>query len=362
MDTRRMSIRREIGFAIVGVALLCVLALNACGGGAEGAAGPAFVADMREVEEAEEEAAVEEAPAEEEEAEYAFATPMAAPSAETSEEEDFTGGGALQSDLVAALPQDRMIVKNGDMDLLVEDTARAIDQVTQVAVDNGGYVLSSQSWMVGETRAATIVIAVRADQFETAMRRLRAIAMEVLFETSSGEDVTSEYVDLESRLRNLEATRDRIRTFLDRATTVEEALEVNAQLADIEAEIEQVRGRMTYLSGRSAFSTITVDLSMPGPTPTPTPTPTVTPTPTPTSTPTPTDTPTPWAPGRTIRAAAQTQGALLRWLVEAGIWLVVMLGPYVLVGLLILLGIRALLRRRRAGISKPPPDASAKED
>jgi hypothetical protein len=239
-----------------------------------------------------------------------------------------------------------MIIKNGDLDLLVEDTSRAIDQVTQIAVDNGGYVLSSQSWLVGETRSATIVIAVRADNFETAMRRLRDISIEVLYETSSGEDVTTEYVDLESRLRNLEATRDRIRTFLEQAQDVEEALEVNAELADIEAEIEQVRGRMNYLEGRSAYSTITIDLSMPGPTPTPTPTPTNTPTPTPTFTPTATATPTPWMPGRTVQAAARTQGAMLRGLVEAAIWIVMVLGPYVAVGVLIVLGIRAYVRRR----------------
>jgi len=49
----------------------------------------------------------------------------------------------------------------------------------------------------------------------------------------SGQDVTDEYVDLQSRLGNLEATRDRIRTFLDQAQTVDEALRVNEQLAAV---------------------------------------------------------------------------------------------------------------------------------
>ncbi|HPD42084.1 MAG TPA: DUF4349 domain-containing protein, partial [Anaerolineae bacterium] len=93
----------------------------------------------------------------------------------------------------------------------------------------------------------------------------------------SGQDVTDEYVDLQSRLGNLEATRDRIRTFLDQAQTVDEALRVNEQLAAVEAQIEQVKGRMVYLRERSAYSTITVQLdpelpSAPEVTPVPTPT------------------------------------------------------------------------------------------
>lgn len=59
------------------------------------------------------------------------------------------------------------------------------------------------------------------------MRRLRTMAGRVLNETASGTDVTDEYVDLESKLENPEATRGRIRAFLEQATKVEELLEVN---------------------------------------------------------------------------------------------------------------------------------------
>ena len=70
----------------------------------------------------------------------------------------------------------------------------------------------------------------------------------------------SEFVDLQSRLHNLTATRDRLRTFLEQAQTVTEALAVNSQLAEIEGQIEQVQGRMNYLTGRVAYSTITVSI------------------------------------------------------------------------------------------------------
>jgi hypothetical protein len=223
--------------------------------------------------------------------------------------------------------QDRLIVKNGELDLLVEDTDRALAQIAQIAVDNGGYVLNSQSWQTGEVKAGAITIAVRAENFEAAMRRLSDTSLEVLRETSSGQDVTAEFVDLESRLRNLEATRDRLRTFLEEAQDVDEALAVNRELSQIEAEIEQVRGRMNYLSGRATYSTITINLSMPYDVPTPT--------------------PTPWSLGRTFDSAVKAQGALVRFLAQAATWLIVVFGPYLVVLAIIILIVRALVRRRK---------------
>lgn len=254
-----------------------------------------------------------------------------------------TGNQAIDNPLVAALPQDRMIIKNGEIVLLVKNTDTAIDQVTQVATDSGGYVLSSQADLTNDIKSATLTIAVRSDQFETAMRRLRQIAIKVMSELSTGEDVSSEFVDLESKLKNLEATRDRIRAFLDDAKTVDEALTINAQLSEVEAEIETVKGRMNYLSGRSAYSTITVQLEQEI---------ALTPTPTPTATPTPTPTPI-WSLGPTIEKAANAQVNLVRGLLEVLVWLVFVPGPYALVGVLSVWGFRVWFRRRNG--SPPPP-------
>ena len=268
-----------------------------------------------------------------------------APNSNIAEEPSIQTTGVIPPD-----QQEHMIIKNGNMTLLVEDADTGVKRVTQIAGDNGGYVLSSQVYYQGEYKAATITIAVTSDRFDQAMERLRQIAIQVLAEDASGQDVTGEYVNLQSRLRNLEATRDRIQSFLDKAATVEEALQINQQLADIEAQIEQVKGRMAYLSGRAAFSTITVNLTVPQPTPTPT----FTPSPTPTYTPT--ATPTAWSPGRALSNATKTQTSVFRGLVDALIWLVVVPGPYLVVLALIVWAVREYQRRNPppAGPTAPP--------
>ncbi len=242
--------------------------------------------------------------------------PAAAPTAAVFRTDSDTLVGLFQG-------PDRLIIKNGEVKLLVSDTDVAIDRLTQIVGDTGGYIVSSREWFqehAGENfKYATFTFSVPVRQFERTLRRLRDLAVRVLDERASGEDVTEEFVDLESRLRNLEATRDRIREFLDAADTVEEALEVNEQLSSVEAQIEEIKGRMNFLSGRAAFSTITAMLEpeLPEIEPSPTPTPTATPTPSPTPT------PTPWNPGATFTAATTSFGSAYRAVVDLSIWFAV---------------------------------------
>ncbi len=215
----------------------------------------------------------------------------------------------------------RMIIKNAEISLLVEDSDTAIDRTTQIVDDVDGYIISSrvwyQDWGSESYKYSTITIGVPVEEFERTLRRLRDIAVKVTDENACGEDVTDKYVDLESQLTNLEVTRDRIKTFLDRATTVEEALQVNKELSQIEGQIEEIRGRMDYLEDRAAFSKITITISpdLPELIPTPTLTPTVT------NTPKPTMTPTSWDASKTVVRAKHTLTETYHGLFEVAIWI-----------------------------------------
>jgi NACalpha-BTF3-like transcription factor len=213
-----------------------------------------------------------------------------------------------------------MIIKNGDIKLLVEDTDISIDRATQAIGDMGGYIISSRVWYQpyadGENyKYATITIGVPVDQFERTLTRLRGLAVKVLDETASGEDVTNQFVDLQSQVTNLEATRDRIKSFLDDAQTTDEALRINAELTNVEAQIEQIKGQMNYLQDRSAYSTITVNLEPVLPelkeTPTPTPTPNV------------------WKPGQTFENAKKAVTTAYQGIIDFLIWVFVVLVPII---------------------------------
>ncbi len=228
---------------------------------------------------------------------------------------------------VVVQTSNRKIIKNADVRLLVKDTDVAIDRTTQIIGDLGGYIISSRVWYQdyfgNNLKYSTISIGIPVDQFEQALTRLRGLSIRVLDENATGEDVTDQYVDLQSQLQNLEATRARILEFLKDAKTVDEALRINQELANIEAQIEQIKGRMNYISDRSAFSTITVNFEPEFPILTATPTTT----PAPTLTPRPTFTSTPWKPGETFKDASSTVSNTYRSLIDFLIWIVVVVIP-----------------------------------
>ena len=254
-------------------------------------------------------------------------------------------GGAKGQAVQPALQspsQGRMIIKDGLMELLVENPDLAIERVTSLAADQGGYLLSSRVWFSGGYKNAELRMGVPSANFEDTLNQLRRIGLQVLNEETSGQDVSAEYADLEARLLNLEATAARVRAFLEQAKTVEESLKINAQLSKLEGEIEQVKGQMKFYEGRAAYSTITVLLQPQRPTPTITPTATATATPTATPA---------WNPGRTVKSASDTMVNMLQGLVDALIWAVLMLWPFVLVLLVVWWLVRQLRR-------KPPKPAA----
>lgn len=237
----------------------------------------------------------------------------------------------------AAFAASHMIIKNGDIKLLVEDTDIAIDRATQAIGDMGGYIVSSRVWYQpyadGENyKYATITIGVPVDQFERTLVRLRGLAVKVLDETASGEDVTNQFVDLQSQVTNLEATRDRIKSFLDDAKTVDEALRINTELANVEAQIEQIKGQMNYLKDRSAYSTITVNFEPVLPeliaTPTPTPTPNV------------------WKPGETFEHAKKAVTSAYQGIIDFLIWIFVVFVPIFAPPVLIVWGLWKFFTRK----------------
>lgn len=226
----------------------------------------------------------------------------------------------------------QMIIKNADLELLVADSDLALERTTQLVADHGGYLISSRTWMVGDYKHAALTLGVPAVQFEAALNRLRHVGVEVLRETTAGQDVSAEYADLQSRLTNLEATSARVRDFLAAATNVTESLSINAELSALEGQIEQIKGQMRYYEGRAAYSTITVTLTPERQPEEPAPLPPAQ----------------PWDPARTFQSALRLLTTLSQTAADAFIWFTVVCGP----GLLLLVAALGALRLVRRLIRK----------
>lgn len=161
---------------------------------------------------------------------------------------------------VGSADAERMIIRNGNISLVVEDVTQAVEDITGMASAFGGYVVYSYVRGEDEDMKGWISFRVPDEDFDAAMAQLRDMAVEVESESTSAEDVTEEYTDLESRLRNAEAIEAEYLALLDKAEDVEDILKIYNYLSDIRYEIEYLEGRMQYLEELTSTSLIEVSL------------------------------------------------------------------------------------------------------
>ncbi len=157
--------------------------------------------------------------------------------------------------------QPRLIIRTADLTLVVRDTQEIMAALARLAGEFGGFVVSSSTSRVAKNALeGSITLRVEAARFDEALTRIRALAVEVRSESVRGEDVTAEYVDLDARLRNLEAAEAQLQQILKQATATEDVLAVYRELTNLRGQIEQVKGRIKYLSQSAALATITIIL------------------------------------------------------------------------------------------------------
>lgn len=189
----------------------------------------------------------------------AYAESAAVPASEQQPATDQSGEQAAGAPNAAAQVT-RLVIRTANLQLLVEKVDDAEAQVRRLADTRGGFVLSSQSSGEESQRRATVEMKVPAQRFDEVIAELTKLAVKVDAQDVKGQDVTDEYIDLESRLRNLRAVEARLQQFLSEAKRIEELLQINQQLGEIQGQIEEAQGRITYLKQSAALSTITVSL------------------------------------------------------------------------------------------------------
>ena len=183
---------------------------------------------------------------------------------------DSPGDVLQQSQDVQPESQERIILKNGTLSIISEDPSAAINDITLMAESWGGWVVSSNvnnfTNSAGEQATRGIItVRVPADRLTESMETIKQAAISVNAENITGSDVTQEYVDIASRLRNLQASEEQLQILMNRAETVEDILAIQQQLTTIRGDIESLQARINYFDEASAFSSLTVDVNPPSP-------------------------------------------------------------------------------------------------
>lgn len=162
--------------------------------------------------------------------------------------------------------QKRIVIKNANLSIVVEDPAKSMDAITQMADEMEGFVVAANLYQSRlesgiEVPRASITIRVPAERLNEAIARIRAETdRPVISENIESQDVTSDYTDLQSRLRNLENTEAKLAEIMDDANRTQDVLSVYNELVRVREQIEVIKGQIQYYDQASSLSAISVEL------------------------------------------------------------------------------------------------------
>jgi hypothetical protein len=229
--------------------------------------------------------------------------------------------------------EERMIVRTADIAIVVQDAEKTVEQIRGIVDSFGGYVVGLQLWRDQEQLRGAITVRVPAESLDQTLSQFKGLAVKVERENGSSQDVTEEYSDLGSQLRNLEATEkellELLATVREKTGKAEDILAVYRELTQIRGQIEGLKGRMQYLERTAAMSSVTVELipdvlakpiTVGG-----------------------------WRPSETVSRALRALVQALRGLVDAAIWVALYIAPVLGVILIPFAVLWYLWRRRKKG-------------
>ena len=147
------------------------------------------------------------------------------------------------------------------------------------------------------------------------------------------QDVSNDYVDTQSRLKNLRTEQNRLLTLMSQATNLNDTLTIEQKLTDVEGQIEQIEAHLAALNGQTTFYNVTITLDPVGSASTPTPS-------------------AQWNLGQTVHDAFNAALAFGQGLVSVLVWLA-FFAVYLIPALVLFLLIRRLLRARAARRPRP---------
>lgn len=157
---------------------------------------------------------------------------------------------------------DQKVIKTANLDVQVDNVVEKIAKIQLLAESHNGFVQNSN--VSEDTRGAKfgyITLRVPEADYQATLSDIRALSLKINSETTSGQDVTQQYVDLQTNLTHLKAVEAQYLDLLTKAKTVDEILKVQEQLNNTQGQIQNLEGQIKYMANQTSYATISVSLT-----------------------------------------------------------------------------------------------------
>ncbi len=180
---------------------------------------------------------------------------IAAPEADQIVLEELTPAEPQSNEAIPVQAESKKIIKTGNMTVEVRDLAASKVRIDSLVSRSGGYY-ALENYNDYGYRSYTLQVRIPVRSYEDFIASVEKGPGKVTQKEIKAQDVTEQFVDLETRLANKRSYLERYRGLLKQARNIEEILEVETHIRQLEEEIESVEGRLRYLGDQVSYSSL----------------------------------------------------------------------------------------------------------
>ena len=168
--------------------------------------------------------------------------------------------GATSDSVNATAYADQKLIKTVRIDAETEDLEVLLDQLTGQIRDMGGYmerqeIYNDSMYSSYRYRSAQLTIRIPSDKLDSFVGEVKGISNVVSY-NEEVDDVTTTYVDTESRVAALETERDRLMALMEQAETMSDLLEIEARLTQVQYELDSYSSQLRVLQNKVSYATV----------------------------------------------------------------------------------------------------------
>jgi len=195
-----------------------------------------------------------------------LASPQEAPLLSSDAAAPLPAGDETRNLNITTAQQERKVIMDDQISLVVKDPETSMKEIIALAEEMGGYVVSSNLSQSSygpnniPVPQAEVVIRVPAEKLTNTADEIKKGAVKVQSENLTGQDVTEQYVDLQSRLAADQVAEAQLIKIMQSAEKTEDVLNVYQQLRQVQSDIEVLKGQIKYIDEFTSTSKITVTL------------------------------------------------------------------------------------------------------
>lgn len=173
-----------------------------------------------------------------------------------------SGEGVGDNSTISIPDQSRKLIKNVDMNIETKEYDKLTEALAKKITEVNGYVENSEingnSYNDRSTRSSSIIVRVPKAKLNEFVSSVSALG-NVTRKTERVQDVTLQYVDVESHKKALLVEQERLIAIMEKATKLEDIITLENRLSEVRYQIQSYESQLRTYDNLVDYSTVTIN-------------------------------------------------------------------------------------------------------